>query len=300
MNRHFSKPSISIDDQISLLQSRGIQIIDKELAAHYLKYIGYYRLSGYANYFKTEGDKYREGTTFEQILEHYIFDRKLKIILFDAIERIEIALKNIITTVMSERYGAFWFTQEKLFINNIGPKIIDGHKITIQAIRKVTVEQKNKDTFLKHYYDTYNSPELPPSWMVMETLPMGAVSRILSLLIVEERKCIAKFFNVKERHLVSWMRSLTYTRNLCAHHSRVWNRIFTLKVEADKRYSVCREEEFNVGKIYSQTVIIAILLSIIAPENHFEQHINELFYSYKNIYKQDMGFPMKWENFKLL
>lgn len=297
INRHFSKPSISVDEQILLLQSRGIQIIDKELAAHYLKYIGYYRLSGYANYFKIAENRYHEGTTFEQILEHYVFDRKLRIILFDAIERIEIALKNIITTVMSEKYGAFWFTQNKLFINNIGSKIIDSHKIIIQAIREATLEQKNKDTFLKHYYDTYDSPELPPSWIVMETLSMGIVSRILSLLVVEERKDIAKFFDIKERHLVSWMRSLTYTRNLCAHHSRVWNRVFTLKVAADKRYLDCREEAFNEGKIYSQIVVITILLSVIAPKNHFEQHIKELFCAHKHLYKHDMGFPKEWKTF---
>lgn len=65
IHRHFSKPSISIDEQILLLQSRGIQIIDKELAAHYLKYIGYYRLSGYVNYFKIAENRYHEGTTFE-------------------------------------------------------------------------------------------------------------------------------------------------------------------------------------------------------------------------------------------
>ena len=133
----------------------------------------------------------------------------------------------------------------------------------------------------------------------MEALSMGVVSRIFSLLIVEERKSIASFFNTKERHLVSWMRSLTYTRNLCAHHARVWNRVFTLKVESDKRYAVCRDELFHKGKLYSQAVVIAILLSVIAPNNHFEEHIKELLNSYSHAYRKDMGFPENWNGFDL-
>ena len=299
IKKKFNKPPLSIQDQIDLMRSRGIIIDNKELATHYLEFIGYYRLSGYTHYFKTKEDRYRQGTTFEQVLEHYIFDRKLRILLFDAIERIEVALRSIITSAMTPKYGAFWYNKPDIFIQNIGNKPISGHEIALQSIRESTVEQRNKDTFLKHYYDSYDYPELPPSWMVMETLSMGVVSRIFSLLIVEERKSIASFFNTKERHLVSWMRSLTYTRNLCAHHARVWNRVFTLKVESDKRYAVCRDELFHKGKLYSQAVVIAILLSVIAPNNHFEEHIKELLNSYNHTYRKDMGFPENWNGFDL-
>ncbi len=95
------------------------------------------------------------------------------------------------------------------------------------------------------------------------------------------------------------MRSLTYTRNLCAHHARVWNRIFTLKVESDKRYAVCRDELFHKGKLYSQAVVIAILLSVIAPGNHFEEHFKELLKPYNHKYTKDMGFPEKWDGFNV-
>jgi abortive infection bacteriophage resistance protein len=295
----FTKPPLPIKDQITLLQSRGIQISDKEMASHYLQSIGYFRLSGYAHYFRTKEDKYREGTSFEAIMDHYIFDRKLRMLLFDSIERIEVALRSFITSVMTERHGAFWFTKEELFVTNIGSRELNGFKIVSQAIQEATIEQKNKDTFLKHYYDTYSLPELPPSWVVMETLSMGVVSRVFSLLQVEERKAIADLFKTKERHLVSWMRSLTYTRNLCAHHARVWNRVFTLKVEADKRYAICREESFQSGKLYSHTAVISILLKVISPDNNWEQHIKDLFLTFTHKYAQDMGFPAGWNGFNL-
>jgi abortive infection bacteriophage resistance protein len=295
----FSKPPLSIQEQISLLENRGILIQNKDMAAHYLKFIGYYRFSGYTNYFKTTNDRYKDGTTFEAVLQHYIFDRKLRALLFNTMENIEIAIKSIITSAMTERYGPFWFTNSALFVAHIGQKSIKGADIVLQAIRDTTIEQKNKDVFLKHYYDKYSSPDLPPSWIVMETLSMGVVSRIFSLLKVEERKVIASSLQIKERHLVSWMRSLTYTRNLCAHHARVWNRVFTLKVEADKRYQICREPAFHKGKIYSQLVVVAILLEAIAQDNHWEKHIKKLLFSSSHPYANDMGFPENWNEFNL-
>ncbi|MBS0236525.1 MAG: Abi family protein [Proteobacteria bacterium] len=297
--KQFNKLPLSIEDQINLLLSRGIVIDDEERAIHYLKFIGYYRLSGYTHHFKTKDDRYHTGTTFEKVLDHYVFDRKLRILLFNTIELVEIALRSVITSVMTSKYGAFWYNQQGIFIKHIGHKPINGYEIALQAIRESTVEKKNKDIFLQHYYDFYDYPELPPSWMLMETLSMGAISRILSLLVVEERKDIAAFFSIKERHLVSWMRSLTYTRNLCAHHARVWDRVFTLKVESDKRYAVCRDELFHKGKLYSHVVVIAILLSVIAPDNNFETHIKELLYSYNYEHKVGMGFPEKWDGFHL-
>jgi abortive infection bacteriophage resistance protein len=297
--QNFNKPTLTIQEQISLLESRGMRIDNQNLATQSLRFIGYYRLSGYAHYFRSKNDQYREGTTFEAVLQHYTFDRKLRILLFDAIEHIEVALRNIITLVMTEHYGAFWFRKNSLFIKHIGKKPINGAKLVLQSIREATIEHKNKDVFLRHYYDTYATPDLPPSWIMMETLSMGAVSKMFSLLIVEERKRIAAILQIKERHLLSWMRSLTYIRNLCAHHARIWNRVSTVKVEADKRYAICRAESFQQGKLYSQAAVIAILLEVIDPDNLWEQNLKELLSSFSHPYANDMGFPENWDGFNL-
>lgn len=294
--QHFDKPALTIPEQITNLENRGIQVRDKELAIHYLKFIGYYRLSGYA---KNNEGMPLGNISFDDILEHYIFDRKLRMMLFDSIERIEVALRGAITSVMAEKYGAFWFTNKNLFITKIGLQNIDGFSKVYKMISDSTVDYQNKDGVLKEYYNIYSSPDLPPSWIVMESLSMGVVSKILSLLNVEERKTIANQFQLKEKHLVSWMRSLTYTRNLCAHHSRVWNRVFTVKLIADKTYNVCRQPNFAKGQLYSQAVVIAILLNVIAPDNHWERHIKELLGSSKHNYALDMGFPEGWQGFNL-
>src|ERR1044071_2992316 len=84
----FEKPPFSIDAQLERLNSRGIVIQDRNAARHYLSYISYYRFCGYAIEFEGElinGEKqYRSGTTFEQVLDCYVFDRKLRLLVIDA------------------------------------------------------------------------------------------------------------------------------------------------------------------------------------------------------------------------
>ena len=120
--RHFNKPPTTIKQQIALLKSNGIQIQSENLATHYLQFIGYYRLLGYMRSFRTHNKIYTKGSTFEDVVDHYIFDKKVRILLFDAIEPIEVAIRSAITSVMTEHYGAFWFTKKKLFVSHIGTK----------------------------------------------------------------------------------------------------------------------------------------------------------------------------------
>ena len=92
----YNKPPIDIPSQIALLKSRGLAFRDKNKAAHYLSNISYYRLRAYTYPFQedTENDhSFKEGIFFEDIIELYVFDRKLRILVFDAIEKIEIALR---------------------------------------------------------------------------------------------------------------------------------------------------------------------------------------------------------------
>src|SRR5579862_7295206 len=110
----FEKPPLSIDAQLKRIRSRGVIIQDTDAARHYLSYISYYRFCGYAIEFEdglVNGEKqYREGTTFEQILDCYVFDRKLRLLVIDAVERIEIAIRTIIINELALKYkDAHWY-----------------------------------------------------------------------------------------------------------------------------------------------------------------------------------------------
>ena len=275
-----------------MLVSRGLVIGDRAKASHYLQYIGYYRLSGYLIPFKRQDETYIPGTSFEQILDIYLFDKKLRILTFDAIERIEVALRNCITSVVAKKHGAHWFKNQRLFENQ------RHYEAVYNSIRDVTInaQPNRRDVFIRHYYNTYSSPELPPSWMVFEALSMGTVSLTLKFLALELRSSIAKEFRIDEKVLVSWIHALVYTRNLCAHHSRLWNRIFTIKPMAMKRYKATM---LPTDKFHAQAIAIQVLLKAISPGTHWQQELQKLFAEYPDIDIRQMGFHSNWPGFDM-
>jgi abortive infection bacteriophage resistance protein len=294
MKKPFTKPPSSIGEQIELLESRGIRVDDKEAAAHDLHYIGYYRLSGYTHYYKNDQDTYHPDTNWRQVVQHYSFDRDLKRLLFDAIEQIEIALRSVMTTVMTNYYGAFWYQSDNVFVTHINTRPFNALEFIERAIKETTVDRRNKDVFLRHYYDTYSFPDLPPSWVMMETVSLGTISRMLSFLTDENRKAISLFFKVDEKAFVSWIRGITHLRNLCAHHARIWNRTFIIRPKPDKHYAACRTSAFYKRKVFSYLGIIAILLKTIDPKNTWIQSIQKLLNRFDHPYVEDMGMPENW------
>lgn len=295
----FEKPPLSIDAQLERLNSRGIVIQDRDAARHYLSYISYYRFCGYAIEFEGElinGEKqYRIGTTFEQILDCYVFDRKLRLLVIDAIERVEIAIRTVMINELALKYNdAHWYLNKKLFL----PKF--RYDDLIQSIKKETqykaqdgsVQDKKRERFIKHYYDKYQTPELPAVWMVAEVLPLGSWSMIFANLVDREnQKIICKHFGINYVVMESWLHALTYLRNLCAHHSKLWNRNFTLKplVANDYRKQLEKNSRFS-----AQAAILKIFLDVISPGSEWAKHLRMLTADHPNIDVKKMGFQESW------
>jgi abortive infection bacteriophage resistance protein len=110
---HYNKPSFSIEQQIARLRSRGVEISNIEFAAKYLQYVGYYRLTGYLKNFEIDKDRYQ--VHFEEVINLYQFDKKLRLLVLDAVETIEIAVKSCITLVLSNKYGLIGTINQNYF-----------------------------------------------------------------------------------------------------------------------------------------------------------------------------------------
>ena len=91
----FIKPPTSYQQQIDLLIARGISIENHDRARCFLSHLNYYRLSAYWLPFEREhaNHQFKPGTTFDSVVEHYDFDRELRLLIMDAIERFEVSLK---------------------------------------------------------------------------------------------------------------------------------------------------------------------------------------------------------------
>ena len=282
----FNKPPFDIDQLTKLLQNRGLKIDNVQIAKYYLQFIGYYRLSAYFLSFQDASNsdshhQFKQNTTFEDILNLYIFDRKLRLLVLDAIERIEVAIKASISNTMSQDSNAHWFMEKNNFETNFK------HQEFIDKLKK-DVEQNKREEFISHYRNKYNSPELPPSWMVFEILSFGTVSFIFKELELPSRKKISKLFDLDEKIMSSWSHSISYFRNLCAHHCRIWDRTFTIKPKKAKAY---REYLVENNKLYAQLVIIQILMQKITIDSHWSDNLKILIQEYSSIPLKDMGFP---------
>ena len=176
--KNFDKQAQTPEEHIDLLQSRGLVIPSKEKATKYLNSIGYYRLSAYFLPYFSEKDKFIVGINFDDILNLYIFDRKLRLLTMDAMERIEVAVRTAISNSMSIEFGPHWFLEENLFVCK------ETYSRFIKIISDCTgrEDERRRTTFCTHYYNTYDTPDYPPSWMICECLPMGTWSTLYSNL----------------------------------------------------------------------------------------------------------------------
>ena len=225
---HFTKPALTIDDQLQLLKNRGLTVADDERARRYLRNIGYYRLAGYCLRLRVPGPNHDfiPGKTFDDILNLYIFDRKLRLVTIDALERIEIAVRTTIINECSQEYDSHWYMYPDIF------KDQDEHAKFIKCVKKLTFFSKRGrgSAVFEHYYTKYDYPPLPTAWMIADVVPLGSWSKVYSNLAdASIKKKISQGFNLSYSDLASWLHALSYVRNTCAHHSKIWDRVFTIK-----------------------------------------------------------------------
>jgi abortive infection bacteriophage resistance protein len=295
----YCKPALSLDQQIDLLISRGLSIPDRDKACHYLQFIGYFRLSGYFLAFQksnppTAAHTFNDGVTFRDVLDVYIFDRELRLLVMDAIERIEVAFRACLSNTMSENYGPHWFMAAEHFHPRFKHAEFLGKikRETFHATVSTPRSNSRREAFIHHYYQTYCHPDLPPSWMVVEVMSLGTLSTVYANL--QDRamqKEVCRSFGINHLVMKSWLHTLTYLRNLCAHHARLWNRPFSIKPTVMKVYEkqLQRNETF-----YAQAVMLFVLMTIVADGSRWQYRLADLLEKHACIPLEPMGFPSDW------
>jgi abortive infection bacteriophage resistance protein len=226
----FSKPALDLPGQLKRLTDRGLAVPDPKAAEDYLTHLGYYRLSAYALPFqdKSHPDKaFKAGTTFQQILDLYRFDRELRFLVIDAIERVEISVRSQIVNALCLAHGAHWFMdaghfQPKfdhvMFIRKIEDDF--GVKTAAGGV-KILPTRPQSEAFITHYYQKYGAPYLPPFWMVAETLTLGSLSKLYEgLRDNAARNAIAGVYRLNKTVLVSCLHRTTAIGRKCFSVSR--------------------------------------------------------------------------------
>ena len=289
--RPFSKPALSFADQVALLESRGMLIADRLRAEFYLRHLNYYRLAAYWLPFEADHatHAFRPGTRFEDALNLYIFDRELRLLVMDAIERVEVSVRTQWAHQLAHCHGSHAHLDRSIAYRD------DWHQRHLaQLTEEVT---RSEETFIRHLLATYQEP-LPPVWAVCEVMSLGLLSHWYSnLQPMPTRRRIAAPYGVDEEVLQSWLHHLTVVRNTCAHHARLWNREFTVRPQAPRSKPATLRGEFVPGshKLYNTLLLLLHLMDVVAPASHWRQRLVALIDAHA-IDTAAMGFPDNWRS----
>ncbi len=282
----YSKPYLSYTQQIELLKSRGLIIQDEAYAMLRLKHISYYRLSAYFIPFCREVDIFKEGVTFDQVIDVYHFDRELRLLTFGAIEKIEVFLRASIAHNFSKKCGAFCHLDK----GNLCIKNDRDYTWLMEDIQKET--KRSKESFVKHFKERYSDKDLPV-WMSVEIISFGTLSKLYSLLCKDVEKEILDGIQLPSFVFKNWLHLFSYVRNTAAHHSRLWNRRFVIKAKIPKHHK--HFKGIANDNYFTFAVMAYYVLTSIDDAFDLKKELIMLFERYPDVDKKQMGFDDGWE-----
>lgn len=307
------KPATTPQQQIETLRSRGMQL-DDSLAYQWLENVSYYRLSAYwypARIFGPDDkrtDAVHEGTCFSDVVALYEADRKLRTLVHDGIERIEVMLR----TRIGERLvasGPLAYKDPRHF----RPTFDHAGWVSTANRRVERVSRSNEP--IKHYKAQYGGQY--PFWVLAEVLDFSDVSRLYEGMLARDQRAIAEGLGFmpaladlsksqqaklkKQSPLVRWFEQITIVRNICAHHSRLWNKSFTPAPTVALR----TQDEFRLlpegqsEDLFGALLMMAHLLRIASPGTSWPQKVVDLikqeFLANPLVTQTALGLPDGWK-----
>jgi abortive infection bacteriophage resistance protein len=318
----YQRPWKSYQELLELVKSRNMLVTDESAALSYLERIGYYRLSAYWYPFREfkleiiEGkgmvgvkqDTFVQNTCFVDAAQLYVFDKQLRLLAQDALERIEVAIRVDIAHLLGER-NTFAHQDISHFHTTFAGRV---NRHTNQSAfldwqdKYAGLINRSKEDFVKHYRMTHGDDL--PIWVATEVWDFGALSQLFAMMKVPDQQYIATKYGVNDfKVFSSWLRSLNYLRNLVAHHSRLWNRNVIDQPKLPKLGEIEWCDGF-IGKedlIAKPFLLLAILRHImkkVCPNTQWhirlQKHLNSFpdINSNRKVTAQDLGLSENWES----
>lgn len=288
----FTKTANSYAEQLQKLKDRGLKIDSDKKVLHLLQKLSYFRLSGYWYPLLKEPKslhQFKEGANFQTAFELYRFDRDLRSFVLKEIEKIEIAVRAQLIYEFSHNRNAFWLSDASNFK--------DAYKHGKTLDKLIYEFNRSDEEYLKAFIDKYTDP-LPPCWMILEITSLGALSNIYAnLKSLRPKRNVADAFGLDETTFASWLHCFTYIRNLCAHHSRLWNREIQVRptIPPNPRLTWLRNTEFTNDKTYCVLSMMLYLLQSIDVKHQFIFRLRVLLSKYPCVDLSAMGFPKNWQ-----
>lgn len=296
------KLHLSYPRQIGLLRARNLAINDEPAALAALQRIGYYRLVGYwfplrqpdPNKGSARLDDFQDGATFELAVNLYDFDRALRLLVLDAIERIEVAIRVDIAHLLGKRHR----------LAHECPALMNARFQHAEWFRRYNegVRKKAKEDFVAHHIQRYNGRM--PIWVATETWDFGLLSKFYAGMKYKDQQRIAQRYLIDGPTLGSWLRALNFVRNVSAHHSRLWNRnnpdaLRMPAMQPDHPLHHLTADEFACRRVYGSLCVMRHLLKTIEPRTRWAERIKDLCAQFPTsdlVILRNGGFPDGWRD----
>ncbi|MFW5732080.1 MAG: Abi family protein [Planctomycetota bacterium] len=294
----YSKPPLTFEQQADQLIERGLCAPRKDLIDR-LMTVSYYRLSGYLYPYRKRDpenpkkrlDNFQPGTTLEEVWKHYTFDRRLRMVVLDAIERIEVFTRTRLAYEHAHRYGPFAYATKPESLPDGTDK---GREWFLESARKEA--KRSNERFVKHFRVRYGDCHRDlPVWMAVEIMSFGAVLTFFRSCHGDMRRALAKPFEVHDTVFDSWLLALNTVRNVCARHARLWNRQLGTKPKIPGRNPIWSDPVKVKGdRIFGILSICKWSLDRIAPTSAWADRLRSLLDEYPSVSRSSMGFAENW------
>lgn len=301
-----SKKFKTLDEQIQIMEHKGLIISDKERTKEVLLRENYFFLNGYRHLFvKSQTDKtFIAGTTFEELHSLFLFDRQFRNIIFKNLLVIENNIKSIISYQLSKKYGykESEYLKAKNF-NNSPLKTRQVQDLIKKMKRQVRVNAKQHSA-TSHYINNYG---YIPLWILVKVLSFGIVGELFAILKIEDQEAIADLYKLDVETLSVYLPILSNYRNLCAHEDIVFENRTQRLIDDTVYHSILGIDRMDGEYIYGKDDIFALIIIIkqMLRDNEFKDMVLEIEHALENLeynlktisidkVLDRMGFPKNW------
>ncbi len=283
----------TIDEQLDILRSRGLTINNVEKAKQFLLRNNYYRVSGYSLTLR-KNDIFSKSATFQNIVDIYNFDHELRHIILQSLELIEVQMKSVYAYEFTKAYGPIAHLDDLYFTNK------EKHREIIEKANQQKKQRLPHEAYLKHFVNDLHQDI--PLWAYVDLLTISDISFLYSISKSEIKESIAHTFNLNMKKgpqiLGHYMHSMTIIRNLCAHGSRLYNRLFEQKPSLNKNEKelLRKEKDGTIDNAHFYGFIF-IMKRLLPSENFFEmkESIIKLTQKYPFVRMDYYGFRNDWK-----
>lgn len=317
----YEKPFVDTADAVALLWSRGMMIEDEAYAARCLSRIGYYRLSAYWYPWREfapaepgersarRSDRFVAGASFDRALHFYFFDKSLRLMLSDALERVEVAMRALLVEVLG-RIGPYSYRDPRSYSAHMTKRDPETGIAPLEGFLDGLDRSfsRSKEEFAKHFRDRYLGP--PPIWIAVGAWDWGNIAFVCRYLSDRNMSALCARIDPRldRKSLISWMASLNEVRNACAHHSRLWNKTLTNSPSFGKPGVMAEFDHIrdargalipeHATRLYGAVLPLILLMRGLHPRTEWHLRLAQLVVAADlstEIAPAAAGFPAGWQ-----